>query len=359
MYRVLLITAATLLVGCGPSTATILEGPAPSTSTAEQEVVIKFPKGRLYVGGRDGDVTVVELTNNTIERTIHLPGSTIQVAASPDRTRVYASSRSAQRVLSIEGARVRTRQYGGNFEPGGLAVSPSGAVLMVGGPVFDAVSTSAFDEPVELAAASVSPSVLVWPSTDGGATLFAFPQFMPAGPDDAPEIGFRRYLPFVNTSWQTISYPYVPRPTDPQGHGFFDATFQPSTDFVLGVDAQVDRVQAFQAGTASYVGAIPTRDFPVGIGVQPRTAYVYVTTLRPERLQIFTVSSSVFEPLLVSLVAELPMDCDYPVGVAFSEFEARAFVGCENKLVEVNTATRTITRTISLPKGAHQMVWMP
>lgn len=358
MSRLMLSAVAATLAACGPSTASITDAP-PSTSTTAQEVVIKFPKGRLYVGGRDGDVTVVDLTTNAVERTIALPGSLIQVASSPDRTRVYASSRAAQRVLAIEGSRVVVRQYGGNYEPGGLAVSPSGAVLMVGGGVLDSVSTDDFNEPSALEAASVSPSVMVWPRTDGGTTLFAFPQFMPAGPDNPPEIGFHQYLPFVNKSWETITYPYVPRPKDPQGHGFFDATYQPSTDFVLGVDAQVDRVQVFQAGTASFVGAITTRDFPVGIGVQPRTAYVYVTSLRPERLQVFTVTSSVFEPLLTSLVTEVVMPCEYPVGVAFSEFEARAFVGCENKLVELSTTTRTITRTIPLPKGANQMVWMP
>lgn len=348
------------LLACGPATGVIDEGPAEGAASAEQQVVLSFPKGRLFVTGNSGDVAVVNLTTNAVERTIPLPGEQPTLAISPDRSVVYAASGSAQRVLAIEGTRVTTRQYGGNLEPSGLAVNPAGTLLMVGlGGVMDLVVTADLQEPVVMEIGSTGISPMVWARTDAGSTLFTFPSFVGASAEDPPEIGYRKYAPFVNSTWKTISYPYVPRPSGPQGHGFFDAAYQPANDFVIGVDGQVDRLEVFQASTATYVGAIPTGDLPAGIGIQPRTAFVWVTSLRPEKLTVFAVTQSVFEPLLVTQVAQLPLPCSLPLGVGFSETEARAFVACEDKLVELSTVTRSITGTIPLAKGAARLVWAP
>ncbi|GAB4093256.1 adventurous gliding motility protein AgmC [Flaviaesturariibacter terrae] len=294
---------------------------APISSTVTVTPVGAGLQGFAYVPNNGANsVSVINIATSTTVATIPTAGEPYAVAVLPDRSKVFVSTVTGNRVEVITTATNSINQNSPFDAPHGLVASPDGSRVYVNGWTGSAVS--------------YIPTAT--PTTSTFMTNVTNPEGMAVSPD-----GSKLYvasstspgkLAMINTATNAKTELTL-------GNNTYGVAVSPDGRYVYASNINSNTVSVIDAATFTLVTNISVGANPLGVALSSNGSKIYVANSGSNTVSVISAATN-------TVTATIPVG-SYPLGLSVSPDGSRLFVTNQNSnsVSVINTATNAVLTT--------------
>lgn len=298
---------------------------------------------RAYVANSDSDtVSVINTLTNKVIATVPVAYQPSGVAVSPDRTKVYITTRNSVVSVINTASNTAVAPISVGFKPWGVSFTPDGTKAYVVNVNDGNGSISVIDT----ASSTVSSTISVgnWPWAvafkPDGTTAYVTVDYS----SNPPVLG---NVLAINTATNAVVA------TIPVGIGPFAVVVAPDGKKAYVTNnspsSSIGSVSVINTVTNSVVTSIPVGNTPWGLAITPDGSRVYVSNENPSGAG----SVSVIDTFTNSVLATVPVG-SYPTGVSITPQGDRVYVvnDLSQTVSVIATARNAVVATIPIGAGA-------
>ncbi|RRB07837.1 YVTN family beta-propeller repeat protein [Larkinella rosea] len=238
-------------------------------------VSVSLDGNRVYVSNSGSNtVSVIDAATNIVMATIEVGNAPFGVSVSPDGRNVYVSNSGSNTVSVIDATtNTVTATIGVGTSPNGVSVSPDGSHVYVAN--YGSSNLSVIDAATNTVTATI----------DVGSAPYGV-SISPNGSHIYVANHFSDNVSVIDATTNTVIY------TIPVGERPYGVSVSPDNTRVYVTNSGVDNVSVIDVATHTVTATIDVGSIPLGVSVSPDGSYVYVTSISSDVVNVIDATTN-------------------------------------------------------------------